>query len=101
MPLEVTRTIASVGSWIVGSGTSSTRTSRLPWNVTAFMRPHVPATAGVSPRRCTWPQRRGPVPLLGLDRHEDVALGVAEPEDWRDRVAHSADLGVDVHAAGL
>src|SRR5947209_14212757 len=39
MPLLVTRTMASVGSWIVGSGTLSTRTSRLPWKVTAFMFP--------------------------------------------------------------
>src|SRR5215211_348851 len=31
--------MASVGSLIVGSGTSSTRTSRFPWNVTAFIRP--------------------------------------------------------------
>ena len=31
------RTIASVGSSIVGSGTSSTRTSRLPCQVTAFI----------------------------------------------------------------
>src|SRR6187399_2859534 len=31
------RTIASVGSWIEGSGTSSTRTSRLPWKVSAFI----------------------------------------------------------------
>ncbi|BDD76229.1 hypothetical protein GCM10023177_55380 [Streptomyces violaceoruber] len=28
---------ASVGSWIFGSGTSSTRTSRLPCHVTAFI----------------------------------------------------------------
>lgn len=28
---------ASVGSWILGSGTSSTRTSRLPCHVTAFI----------------------------------------------------------------
>ncbi len=30
MPVLVMRTIASVGSWIEGSGTVSTRTSRLP-----------------------------------------------------------------------
>src|SRR5215204_2735946 len=35
--VDVTRTIASVGSLIDGSGTSSTRTSRLPWNVRAFI----------------------------------------------------------------
>src|SRR4051812_10398083 len=39
MPVLVTRTMASVGSWIVGSGTVSTRTSRLPWYATAFMGP--------------------------------------------------------------
>src|SRR3954453_2701889 len=37
MALEVMRTTASVGSWIFGSGTSSTRTSRLPCHVNAFM----------------------------------------------------------------
>jgi len=37
MPVEVIFTMASVGSWIVGSGTDSTRTSRLPCQVTAFM----------------------------------------------------------------
>ena len=31
------RMIASVGSWIVGSGTSSTRTSLLPCQTAAFM----------------------------------------------------------------
>src|SRR3954454_11603988 len=31
------RTTASVGSWIAGSGTVSTRTSRLPWKVRARM----------------------------------------------------------------
>lgn len=38
MPLEVMRTTASVGASILGSGTSSTRTSRLPCQVTAFIR---------------------------------------------------------------
>src|SRR6185312_15272934 len=37
MPLDVTLMIASVGCSILGSGTVSTRTSRLPWNVTAFI----------------------------------------------------------------
>src|SRR3954454_21193114 len=37
MPEEVTRMTASVGSSIPGSGTSSTRTSRLPCQVTAFI----------------------------------------------------------------
>src|SRR3954452_4445091 len=35
--VEVIRTIASVGSWICGSGTSSTRTSLFPCQATAFM----------------------------------------------------------------
>src|SRR4051794_5124193 len=35
MPLEVTRTIRSVGCSIIGSGTSATRTSRLPCQVKA------------------------------------------------------------------
>src|SRR4051812_45180882 len=37
MPLDVTRMIASVGCSMVGSGTSSTRTSWLPCQVRAFM----------------------------------------------------------------
>src|SRR5689334_720897 len=36
-PLEVIRTIASLGSLRIGSGTSSTRTSRRPCQVTAFI----------------------------------------------------------------
>jgi hypothetical protein len=37
MHVEVMRTIASVGSSILGSGTVSTRTSRLPCQVSAFI----------------------------------------------------------------
>src|SRR4051794_323802 len=37
----VMRTIASVGSWIAGSGTSSTRTSRLPCHATALIGPSI------------------------------------------------------------
>src|SRR3954465_128508 len=37
MPDEVIRTITSVGSWMVGSGCSSMRTSRRPCQVRAFM----------------------------------------------------------------
>ncbi len=44
MPVEVMRTIASVGSWMVGSGTLSTRTSRLPCQVTAFIASGLPAS---------------------------------------------------------
>src|SRR5262249_31512797 len=35
-----------------------------------------------------------------LDDHQAVALGVAQPEQRRHRVAHTADLGVHVHAGG-
>jgi hypothetical protein len=38
MLVDVIRTIASVGSSIFGSGTVSTRTSRLPCHVTARMQ---------------------------------------------------------------
>jgi hypothetical protein len=37
MPEDVISTITSVGSWMTGSGTVSTRTSRLACHVTAFM----------------------------------------------------------------
>src|SRR5919112_1105041 len=33
--------MASVGSWMVGSGTLSTRTSRLPCHATAFISPYL------------------------------------------------------------
>jgi hypothetical protein len=36
MAVDVIRTIASVGSWMVGSGTVSTRTSRLPCHTAAL-----------------------------------------------------------------
>lgn len=36
MAVDVIRTIASVGSWMEGSGTSSTLTERRPCHVTAF-----------------------------------------------------------------
>jgi len=41
MAVEVILTIASVGSWIAGSGTLSTRTSRLPCHVSAFIEAHL------------------------------------------------------------
>src|ERR671921_137705 len=47
------RTIASVGSWIAGSGTLSTRTSRLPCQATALM-----SVLSVA--------RRLPYPAIGL-----------------------------------
>src|SRR5215207_10057917 len=39
MAVEVILTIASVGSWMMGSGTLSTRTSSLPCQTTAFKAP--------------------------------------------------------------
>src|SRR5690348_1578878 len=39
MAVEVTAMIASLGSWMRGSGTSVTRTSRLPCHVSALMKP--------------------------------------------------------------
>ena len=38
MAVEVTAMIASLGSWMRGSGTSVTRTSRLPCHVSALMK---------------------------------------------------------------
>ncbi len=49
MPVDVTRMMASVGSSIFGSGTSSTDTFRLPCHVTAFMRSS-DRRAGLAPR---------------------------------------------------
>ena len=46
MPLEVIRTMASVGSLIAGSGTVSTRTSRRPCHVTARMTAGIPVRTG-------------------------------------------------------
>src|SRR3954465_12623054 len=40
---------ASVGSLIVGSGTLSTRTSRLPWNVRAFISNQPPCGIALVP----------------------------------------------------
>ena len=60
MPVEVTRTIASVGSSIVGSGTSSTRTSRLPCQVTAFTAELVPGRPTRKHGRCVLMDILGP-----------------------------------------
>ena len=45
-PLDVIRTIASVGSSIVGSGTVSTRTSRRPCHTAALIVTQLPRTSG-------------------------------------------------------
>ena len=54
MPVEVIRTIASVGSSILGSGTSVTCTSRSPCQVTAFM--------AAATRTCSSETARSPEP---------------------------------------
>src|SRR4051794_15665186 len=46
IPLDVISTITSVGSWIVGSGTVSTRTSARPCHVTARMQ-ELPRSDGI------------------------------------------------------
>src|SRR6185295_4892834 len=79
------RTIASVGFSIFGSGTSSTRTSRLPWKVSAFMEAfrsnsfsgrHPEGYLGAIP---AFGDPLGRRPLLGEDflrrRHDPVVAG--------------------------
>ena len=46
MLVDVTSMMASVGSSIFGSGTDSTRTSRLPCQVTAFITTSYPSGIG-------------------------------------------------------
>lgn len=50
MPLDVTLMIASVGSWMTGSGTVSTRTSRVPCQVSARMGPPCPRSGRANAR---------------------------------------------------
>src|SRR5690242_5200834 len=79
---------ASVGSWIRGSGTVSTRTSRLPCQVRAFI-----------PARLARPRRAKPAPPSALGGHVlhdayEVALRVGELAE-RD---HAHDLLGPHHA---
>src|SRR4051794_9650337 len=53
MLVDVTSMTASVPSSILGSGTVSTRTSRLPCQVTAFIAPLHAAPGPCAPRRAT------------------------------------------------
>src|SRR3954453_507416 len=76
MAVEVMRTIASVGSRIAGSGTESTRTSRLPWNVTAFIPPPLPGGGAVKSGRSGLPAAR---PRLELAQHR-LQLGALRGE---------------------
>src|SRR3954452_195650 len=54
MPLEVISTITSVGSWMVGSGTVSTRTSARPCQVTARMRELLRSDGIRAPEKPLW-----------------------------------------------
>jgi len=57
MAVEVILTIASVGSWIAGSGTLSTRTSRLPCHVSAFIKAHLVLSGPAGDPACSCPTR--------------------------------------------
>src|SRR3954471_7063179 len=93
MFVVVMRTIASVSSWIDGSGTSSTRTSRLPCQETAFMG--LRFRSGVAPR----PRRPAACPL-GYPESRSVTAAEAGPERFRApdrpsgrRPLHAARVG--------
>src|SRR5258707_9689740 len=79
MLVLVILTMASLGSLIVGSGTCSTRTSRLPCQVTAFIRVHrfllslgepgaARDAAGETQRRRITASRRHPAAWLAAGR---------------------------------
>src|ERR671926_121566 len=96
IPVDVTRMIASVPSWIDGSGTVSTRTSRLPCQATAFTVRAFPeravANGAVSVDELAGhagdrhaPQQRGEP-----DEHREVQ-DVRPPLPSEDGVAHELD----------
>src|SRR5207248_10934429 len=66
MALAVRRTMASVGSLIFGSFTSSRRTSPTPWNTIAFMKPPLGKSAGET------------VETARMARNPDLRAGTAE-----------------------
>src|SRR5215203_32108 len=78
MAVEVMRMIASVGSSILGSGTDSTLTSRLPCHVTAFMQSRVPG-----PRRSETSEVTRLVPEIDVDPFagEQLRAGLPGEED--------------------
>jgi hypothetical protein len=90
-PVDVMRMTASVGSWIVGSGTFSTRTSRLPCQVTALIAPrslrHVCASARAVAARV--PLRSRAEPLGRTGGTPNWPTGLPEPVRcglvWTDR----------------
>src|SRR5688572_23863496 len=91
MLVVVTRMIASVGASTKGSGTSSTRTSRMPCQVTAFMSPPSISTGSVwwrvpvteaSKRSAQGGHQRAAGGAEGLDHESQVR------EDVGDRGVH-------------
>src|ERR1700712_1568994 len=105
MPVDVIRTIASVGASMVGSGTVSTRTSRLPCQVTAFIgsssksgcaRVTRLVAAGTPPWSVL---RRGPALRAQEDLRHHVALGVGVVVRRLPLLARQRPLGVLVEPA--
>src|SRR5215210_3106580 len=95
MPVEVIRTIASVGSRIEGSGTVSTRTSRFPCHVSARIRRGFPSHAAANGSwliRVREPDRGRVVHRL----HHRV-----DPGDRQDTVNRLAPLHEHHPASGL
>src|SRR4051794_460443 len=107
MPLDVMRTIASVGCSMMGSGTLSTRTSRLPCQATAFMFGRSSESgSGCGPTRTaerrTQPgsgARRGPALGASEDLVDHGALGVRVVVGGVPLLARELPLGVLVEAA--
>src|SRR3954451_20136808 len=107
MPLDVMLTIASVGSSMIGSGTLSTRTSRLPCQATAFMFGRSSKSgSGCGPTRTaerrTQPAsgaRRGPALGAREDLVDHGALGVGVVVGGVPVLARQLPLGVLVEAA--
>src|SRR3954447_21827110 len=104
----VTRMTASVGSWTKGSGTSSTRTSRCPCQVTAFMRcPSIPN--GCLRSRCPGLVERNRPGPSAKGGHERAARFPERLDDEAQVPEHVADdgahgllhRGVGRRAAGL
>ena len=84
MALEVILTIASVGCSIRGSGTSSTQTSRLPCQVSAFT-----CASRVGAEARGYPADTAVMPTPALDARTERALGVLLA-----RQRHSWEQGV-------
>src|SRR5215213_2655697 len=107
MPVDVMRTIASVGSSMIGSGTLSTRTSRLPCQATAFMFGRSSKSgSAVCPTRTaerrTQPgsgTRRGPALGAREDLVDHGALGVRVVVGGVPLLARQLPLGVLIEAA--